>query len=63
MPSVLASTSKSESLARADGGSNEMLGYKLVLVCRSCGNQWTVLPGPDGEFFPGFWVCPRLCDW
>ena len=43
-------------------GSDERVGYKLELICRSCGNQWLVIPGPDGEFFPGFWLCPRRCD-
>ena len=43
-------------------GSQERVGYELKLGCRSCGNEWLVLPGPDGEFFPGFWRCPRGCD-
>ena len=38
------------------------VGYDLVLVCRSCGDRWSVAPGRDGEFFPGFWLCPRGCD-
>lgn len=38
------------------------VGYDLALVCRSCGDRWVVAPGTDGEFFPGFWLCPRGCD-
>ncbi|MBZ5617774.1 MAG: hypothetical protein LAQ69_03415 [Acidobacteriia bacterium] len=41
---------------------NELVGCELALCCRSCGNRWSVLPGPDGEFFPGFWLCLRGCD-
>ena len=37
-------------------------GYNLVLICRSCGYKWSIQPGPDGYFFPGFWLCPRRCD-
>ena len=40
----------------------EPVGYDLALVCRSCGDRWLVAPGTDGEFFPGFWLCPRGCD-
>ena len=42
---------------------NEPVGYDLALVCRSCGDRWLVAPGTDGEFFPGFWLCPRGCDY
>jgi hypothetical protein len=34
---------------------DETIGYELELVCRSCGNRWPVLPGPNGHFIPGFW--------
>jgi hypothetical protein len=37
-------------------------GYDLALICRSCGNQWLAVAGADGEFVPGFWLCPRGCD-
>ena len=40
----------------------EPVGYDLALVCRSCGDRWLVAPGTDGEFSPGFWLCPRGCD-
>ena len=42
---------------------NQSVGYDLALVCRSCGDRWLVAPGRDGEFFPGFWLCPRGCDY
>ena len=42
---------------------HEPAGYDLALACRSCGDRWVVAPGSDGEFFPGFWLCPRGCDY
>ena len=41
---------------------SEPVGYELSLICRSCGSRWSVTSGPDGEFFPGFWMCLRGCD-
>jgi hypothetical protein len=42
---------------------HERPGSDLALVCRSCGDRWSVTPETDGTFFPGFWLCPRGCDY
>lgn len=49
--------------ARDPARSHDECGYELMLICRSCGTRWRVEPQADGRFFPGFWVCPRRCDW
>ena len=61
-PGLMAETVPHRDTGATRIGPNEGAGYNLVLICRSCGHKWSIQPGPDGYFFPGFWRCPRRCD-
>jgi hypothetical protein len=55
-------TASSPTAGKARINKDVPMGYELELICRSCGNRWSVPPGANGCFFPGFWLCPRRCD-